>query len=223
MSYNKTKCQPNLGQEVEKYLIEKGVQTPTIKTSLSRTDRIDKIEHNMKEILETLGMDLSDDSLIETPKRVAKMYVNEIFWGLDFDAFPKCTTVENKFKCDEMVQCNDITLYSDCEHHLRPLVGKISIAYIPKDKIMGLSKFPRVCEFFSRRPQIQERLTLQIFYALEYILDTNNIAITIKADHMCVAQRGVEDSTANTITSKLGGVFKTDIAARAEFFSHVKR
>ena len=222
MSYNKTKTNSDLGQEIQEYLIKKGVQTPINERGLSRTDKINKIEHHMREIMETLDLDLTDDSLIETPIRVAKMYVNEIFWGLDPDAFPKCTTVKNKMNYDEIIIEKDIQLYSDCEHHIRPIVGTASIAYIPKDEVLGLSKMPRIVEYFSRRPQIQERLTNQIFHALEYILGTENIAISITAAHLCVSQRGVENTTASTITNKLGGVFKTDPATRAEFFSAIK-
>ena len=222
MSYNKTKIHSELGLEIQKHLIENGVQTPTINRGLSRTDKIDKIEHHMREIMETLDLDLDDDSLAETPTRVAKMYVNEIFWGLDPTAFPKCTTVKNKMNYDEIIIEKDISLYSDCEHHIRPIVGTASIAYIPKDEVLGLSKMPRIVEYFSRRPQIQERLTNQIYHALEYILGTENIAISITAAHLCVSQRGVENTTASTITNKLGGAFKNDPATRSEFFSAIK-
>ncbi len=171
--------------------------------------------------MNTLGLDLDDDSLCETPKRVAKMFVSEIYWGLDPDAFPKCTTVENKMGYDEMVIERGITIYSDCEHHLRPIVGVANVAYIPNKKVLGLSKIPRICEYFAKRPQIQERLSMQIFHALSYILETDNIAVSINAGHLCVSQRGVEDTTANTTTNKLGGVFKNDPATRAEFFNSI--
>jgi GTP cyclohydrolase IA len=160
---------------------------------------------------------------METPKRVAKMLVLETMWGLDFEAFPKCTTVENNMEYNSMIVENAITVQSLCEHHILPIVGKAYIAYVPTDKVLGLSKMPRIVEYFSRRPQIQERLTEQIFYALEYILGTSDIAVMIEAEHLCVSSRGVEDTSASTITSKLGGGFKTDAAARAEFFNLTRR
>lgn len=217
MSYNKTKTDPELGLKVHEHLVKMGVETPTKPNKLIRTDKIHIIEGHFKSIMETLGLDLSDDSLMETPKRWAKMVVNETMWGLDFDAFPKCTTVDNKMKYDEMVVERNITVQSLCEHHILPIVGKATIAYVPNNKVLGLSKMPRIVEYFSRRPQIQERLTEQIFHALQYILETDNIAVVIDATHLCVSSRGVEDTSASTITTKLGGGFKTDPAARAEF------
>ena len=217
MSYNKTKCDPELGKLVHQHLVKMGVETPTIPNKLIRTDKIHIIEGHFKSIMETLGLDLSDDSLIETPKRVAKMFCNETMWGLDYEAFPKCTTVDNKMKYDEMVVERNITVQSLCEHHILPIVGRATIAYVPKNKVLGLSKMPRIVEYFSRRPQIQERLTEQIFHALQFILETDDIAVVIDATHLCVSSRGVEDNSASTITSKLGGGFKTDPAARAEF------
>lgn len=222
MSFNKTKCDPDLGRKIHQHLIDVGVQTPLSPSTLSRTDKIDVITTKMYDIMRTLGLDLNDDSLSETPRRVAKMFVQEIYWGLDPDAFPKCTTVENKMGYDEMVVEKDITIYSDCEHHLRSIVGTASIAYIPANKVLGLSKMPRVCEYFAKRPQIQERLNEQIFHALQYILGTDNIAVSITAKHLCVSQRGVEDTSASTTTAKLGGVFKNDSATRAEFFAQIR-
>jgi len=222
MSYNKTKCDPALGQKIQKHLEKCEVQTPTVENGLSRTDKIAIIEAKFTDILQTLGMDLSDDSLMETPKRMGKLLVNELYWGLDPAAFPKCTAVENKMHYDEMVIEKDITIYSDCEHHLRTIVGTAAVAYIPNKYVLGLSKIPRICEYFAKRPQIQERLTNQIYHALQFVLDTDDIAVSIDADHMCVSQRGVEDTSAHTVTNKLGGVFKTDPATRAEFFSVIK-
>ena len=217
MSYNKTKCDPKLGLEIHNHLVEKDVETPQVPSLLSRTDKIDIIEGNFKTIMETLGLDLSDDSLIDTPKRVAKMYVNEVFWGLDYDAFPKCTTVENKMRYDEMVVEKTINVQSNCEHHLVVIDGFATVAYIPGDTVLGLSKINRVVEYFSKRPQIQERLTEQVYHALQYILKTDNIAVRIDAQHFCVKSRGVEDVGSRTITTKLGGIFKEDPACRAEF------
>lgn len=221
MSFNKNKVDPELGQQVHEHLVKMGVETPTITNKHSRTDKIDIIEKKFADIMNVLGLDLSDDSLMETPKRWAKMVVNETMWGLDFEAFPKCTTVDNKMKYDEMVVERNITVQSLCEHHILPIVGRATIAYVPKDKVLGLSKMPRIVEYFSRRPQIQERLTEQIFHALQYILETDDIAVVIDATHLCVSSRGVEDTSASTVTTKLGGGFKTDPAARAEFMRMV--
>ena len=218
MSYNKTKTDPELGQKVHEHLVKMGVETPTVPNKLIRTDKIHIIEGHFKSIMETMGLDLSDDSLIETPKRVAKMYVNEIFWGLDYEAFPKCTAVDNKMKYNEMVCERNINVQSNCEHHFVVIDGLATVAYVPKQKVLGLSKINRIVEYFSKRPQIQERLTEQIFHALQYILETEDVAVMIDAQHYCVKSRGVEDTGSSTVTSKLGGGFKTDPAARAEFY-----
>ena len=220
MSYNKTKCDPILGQQVHEHLVKMGVETPMMPNfnHYDRTKKIEMIEGYFRNIMHTLGLDLSDDSLIETPKRVAKMYVNEIFWGLDFEAFPKCTTVDNKMKYDEMVVERNINVQSNCEHHFVVIDGLATVAYVPMQKVLGLSKINRVVEYFSKRPQIQERLTEQIFHALQFILETEDVAVMIDAQHFCVKSRGVEDAGSSTITSKLGGGFKSDPAARAEFY-----
>jgi len=220
MSYNKTKCDPLLGLAVHEYLVSCGVETPTIDTkNLDRKDKIEEIEKHFASIMHLLGLDLRDDSLNETPKRVAKMYVNEIFYGLDYEAFPKCTTVANKMEYDEMVVERNVNVQSNCEHHFVVIDGLATVAYIPKDRVLGLSKINRIVEYFSKRPQIQERLTEQIFHALVYILGTDNIAVLIDAQHYCVKSRGVEDTGSSTVTSKLGGGFKADPALRAEFMS----
>ena len=219
MSYNKTKTDPVLGQAVHEHLVKVGVETPVTDNGLSRTEKIDKIENNFNQIMDTLGLDLTDDSLIDTPKRVAKMYVNEIFWGLDYDAFPKATVVANKMQYDEMVVERNINVQSNCEHHFVIIDGLATVAYVPNKKVLGLSKINRVVEYFSKRPQIQERLTEQVYHALSFILDTEDVAVLIDAQHYCVKSRGVEDAGSSTITSKLGGGFKTDPALRAEFLS----
>ena len=219
MSYNKTKCDPELGQQVHAHLVKMGVETP-MRSDANRYDRkekIEMIEQNMKQIMFALGLDLNDDSLEETPKRVAKMYVNEIFWGLDYDAFPKCTAVDNKMSYDEMVVERNVNVQSNCEHHFVIIDGLATVAYIPNKKVLGLSKINRVVEYFSKRPQIQERLTEQVYHALQYILETDNIAVVVSAQHFCVKSRGVEDTGSSTVTSKLGGVFKTDPNVRTEF------
>jgi len=223
MSYNKTKTDPELGQRVHQHLVKMGVETPMIPNGLSRTDKITIIESKFTDILKTLGLDLTDDSLIETPKRVAKMFVGEIFWGLDYEAFPKCTAVDNKMKYNEMVCERNINVQSNCEHHLVIISGLATVAYVPNEKVLGLSKINRIVEYFSKRPQIQERLTEQIFHALQFILETEDVAVMIDAKHYCVASRGVEDTGSSTVTSKLGGGFKSDPAARAEFYQLARK
>lgn len=217
MSYNKTKCDPELGQQIHNHLVAMGVETPTLPNGADRREKIDTIERHFTSIMETLGLDLGDDSLMDTPKRVAKMYVNEIFWGLDYEAFPKCTTVDNKMKYDEMVVERNVNVQSNCEHHFVVIDGVATVAYIPSQKVLGLSKINRIVEYFSKRPQIQERLTEQVFHALQYILETENVAVVIDAQHYCVKSRGVEDVGSSTVTSKLGGVFKSDPSVRTEF------
>jgi len=225
MSFNKTKCDPELGKKVRDHLIECGVETPIdnnyLGSRLSTTEKIDAIQQKFADIMKILGLDLTDDSLIDTPRRVAKMYVTEIFWGLDYDAFPKCTTVDNKMKYDEMVVERNVNVQSNCEHHFVIIDGLATVAYIPNQKVLGLSKINRIVEYFAKRPQIQERLTEQIYHALQYILDTDNIAVVINAQHFCVKSRGVEDTGSSTITSKLGGVFKSDNNVRTEFMKFV--
>lgn len=219
MSYNKTKTDPELGQKIHEHLVKMGVETPTKDNSLDRKEKIEVIEAHFNGIMRALGLDLEDDSLMDTPKRVAKMYVNEIFWGLDYDAFPKCTTVANKMNYDEMVVERNVNVQSNCEHHFVIIDGLATVAYVPNEKVLGLSKINRIVEYFSKRPQIQERLTEQVFHALCYILETDNVAVMIDAQHYCVKSRGVEDTGSSTVTTKLGGGFKTDPAARAEFLS----
>jgi len=218
MSYNKQKTDPELGQKVHEHLVKMGVETPTNPNNYDRKEKIDHIEAHFTHIMRILGLDLSDDSLIDTPKRVAKMYVNEIFWGLDYEAFPKCTAVDNKMKYNEMVCERNINVQSNCEHHFVVIDGLATVAYVPNQKVLGLSKINRIVEYFSKRPQIQERLTEQIFHTLQYILDTEDVAVMIDAQHYCVKSRGVEDTGSSTVTSKLGGGFKSDPAARAEFY-----
>ena len=219
MSYNKIKTDPDLGQKVHEYLVSVGVETPVIANGLSNTEKIDKIQNSFSQILSTLGLDLSDDSLINSPKRIAKMYINEIFWGLDYEAFPKATVVENKMKYNEMVIVKNISVQSYCEHHFVVIDGLACVAYVPKEKVLGLSKINRIVEYFAKRPQIQERLTEQVYHALSFILETKDVAVMIDGDHYCVKSRGVEDTGSSTITSRLGGGFKSDHKARAEFIA----
>jgi GTP cyclohydrolase I len=219
MSYNKTKTDPELGQRVHAHLLKMGVETPRRDNGIDRKLKIDKIEEKFRDIMSILGLNLEDDSLAETPKRVAKMYVNEVFWGLDYEAFPKCTTVDNKMKYNEMVVERNVSVQSNCEHHFVVIDGLATVAYVPKDKVLGLSKINRIVEYFSKRPQIQERLTEQIFHALQFILETKDVAVMIDAQHYCVKSRGVEDTGSSTVTTRLGGGFKSDPAARAEFYN----
>lgn len=221
MALNSSKTDSVLGARVHEHLMLNRVETPCRPAVLSSQDQIEKIEGHFRQIMETLGLDLTDDSLIESPRRVAKMYVNEVFWGLDYRNFPKCTAVENKMRYDEMVvECN-ISVQSNCEHHFVVIDGLATVAYIPGQHVLGLSKLNRIVEFFSKRPQIQERLTEQVYYALQLILGTDDIAVVIDAVHYCVRSRGVEDHSSSTFTSKLGGRFRSDPALRAEFMSVV--
>jgi len=219
MSFNKTKCDPELGSQIHNHLVKCGVETPTIPDLISRKEKIDIIRNNFQDIMETLGLDMNDDSLQDTPNRVAKMYVNEIFWGLDYEAFPKCTTIDNKMHYDEMVVERGINVQSNCEHHFVVIDGVATVGYIPNKTVLGLSKMNRIVEYFSKRPQVQERLTEQIFHSLQYILDTEDVAVVIDAQHFCVKSRGVEDVGSSTVTSRMGGAFKDNAITRNEFMS----
>lgn len=214
---------PSLGREIEYYLNEACLETPRAESSVGKEELPDLIASCHSKIMHGLGLDLNDDSLQDTPRRVAKMYCNEVFSGLDYDKFPKCTAVDNKMRHDELVIIKDSDVLSMCEHHFVPFVGTCSIGYIPKTKVLGLSKFPRVVDFFSRRPQIQERLTAQIHAALCFILSSNDIAVTISCEHMCMRLRGVQQAGKQTITTKLSGRFMESQALREEFLMQVKR
>lgn len=218
---NGGKNDPELGRSVSEYLKKVGVETPMLPNGLTTSQKTDILEECFKKIWTTLGMDLSDDSLAETPRRMAKMYVSEIYSGLSPDTFPKCTTVQNKMGYDEMVIERDISVQSNCEHHGVVIDGVAHVAYIPNKKVLGLSKLNRIVRYFSKRPQIQERLTEQIYHALVHILETENVAVMVDAQHFCVKSRGVEDVNSRTTTSKLGGLFKTVSGARTEFLSIV--
>ena len=207
-----------LGKRIHSHLLAKGVETPLAPNGLTSAEKKANIQRHFQAILETLGLDLSDDSLQDTPKRVAKMYVDEIFYGLDYDNFPKCTAVDNKMKYREMVVEKNVNVQSNCEHHCVVISGHAHVAYIPNAKVLGLSKINRVVEFFSKRPQIQERLTEQIYHALSHILDTEDVAVMVEAEHYCVKSRGIKDTGSSTVTSKLGGAFLQS-AARQEFIS----
>lgn len=212
-----------LGLKIHEVLVELGLETPMYKQSLdvTREDKSLAIQNKIQGIMQFLGLDLEDDSLQDTPARVAKMFCEEVFSGLDYANFPKCTTVENKFG-SEMVVVRDIIVRSTCEHHLQPIYGKAHIAYIPGDKVLGLSKFSRILDFFACRPQVQERLTEQVSAALRYILDTESVAVVIEADHFCMKMRGVRDACASTTTSKMCGKFFTEATARMEALELMK-
>lgn len=202
---------------VRDYLIEQGLETPLNNTKMTADEKYERIKNLMTEVVGTLGLDLTDDSLAETPHRIAKMYVHEIFGGLDYQNFPKISVIENKMKVDEMIKVKDISVTSTCEHHFVIIDGVAKVAYIPSQKIIGLSKINRLVRFFSQRPQVQERLTKQVLLALQVLLETDNVAVTILATHYCVKSRGVMDVNSETETTALGGIFKTNPQTRAEF------
>lgn len=188
---------------------------------MSDQEKISLIRDNVEKILYTIGMDLNDDSIKGTPDRVAKMFVNEIFSGLNPKNKPKSSTFENKYKYGEILIEKNITLYSTCEHHLLPIYGKAHVGYISNGNVVGLSKMNRIVDYFSRRPQVQERLTLQIVEELQKVLNTKDVACVIDAKHMCVNSRGINDISSSTITSEFGGKFKNKQTKR-EFLDFLK-
>ncbi|MBU2973776.1 MULTISPECIES: GTP cyclohydrolase I FolE [unclassified Zobellia] len=187
---------------------------------LSDDEKIERIQGNIREVLLTLGLDLDDDSLKGTPNRVAKMFVKEIFGGLHPDRKPKASTFSNKYKYGEMLVEKNITLYSTCEHHLLPIVGRAHIAYISNGTVVGLSKMNRVVDYFARRPQVQERLNIQIVRELQKVLGTDDVACVIDAKHLCVNSRGIRDIESSTVTAEYGGKFKEE-AVRREFLDYI--
>ncbi len=214
--------QPLISEDARKVrdvLIERGLETPLIDNGLSRDQKYERISESFADIARTLGLDLADDSLCDTPKRIAKMYVDEIFSGLDYARFPKATAIANKMGVEEMVRIDDISVVSTCEHHFITIDGVASVAYIPAGRIIGLSKINRIVRFFAQRPQVQERLTQQVLVALQTLLETDDVAVTINAVHYCVKARGVMDANSRTRTTALGGQFKVDARTRGEFLS----
>jgi GTP cyclohydrolase IA len=177
---------------------------------LSDEQKIEKIEAHFRSIMETLGLDLTDDSLKGTPHRVAKMYVKETFWGLNPANKPAVSHFKNKFKYNEMLLEKDIHFYTNCEHHFVPFFGTAHVAYIPNGKVIGLSKLNRIVEYFSKRPQVQERMTMQIANELKEILGTENVAVIINAKHLCVASRGIKDNSSHTTTAEYCGKFNDE-------------
>lgn len=206
---------------VREALKAKGIETPMISTEQSVHTRRSAIEMHMREVMKLIGLDLSDDSLEETPRRLAKMFVDEIFSGLDYANFPKMTKIKNQMKVSEMVQVNDITLTSTCEHHFVTIDGSVSVAYYAKDWVIGLSKINRIVSFFAQRPQVQERLTEQLLTAFQTILETDDVAVYVKATHFCVKARGIKDTHSYTVTSAYGGIFLSDRETRKEFLASI--
>jgi len=188
---------------------------------LSEDEKINMIKQDVQHIMETLGLDLSDDSLKGTPNRVAKMFVNEIFGGLDPTKKQKASTFENKYQYGEMLVEKNITVYSTCEHHFLPIVGRAHVAYISNGTVVGLSKMNRIVDHFSKRPQVQERLTIQIVKELQNVLNTKDVACVIDAKHLCVNSRGIRDIESSTVTSEFGGKFKEKETKR-EFLNYIQ-
>jgi GTP cyclohydrolase I len=188
---------------------------------LSDKEKIAKIEASVKDILHTLGMDLTDDSIQGTPKRVAKAFINEMFMGLDPKNKPKASTFDNNYNYGEMLVEKNIVVYSTCEHHLLPIIGRAHVAYISDGKVIGLSKMNRIVEYFSKRPQVQERLTMQIVQAMQEALETQDVACVIDAKHLCVNSRGIKDIESSTVTSEFGGKFK-EKETKKEFLQYLQ-
>ncbi|RRO14360.1 GTP cyclohydrolase I FolE [Flavobacteriaceae bacterium 14752] len=198
-------------------------ETPLRKDAftLSDEEKIERIHNNVQDIMHTLGLDLTDDSLSGTPQRVAKMFVNEIFSGLDPKNKPKMSTFDNKYRYGEMLVEKNITVYSTCEHHLLPIVGKAHVAYISSGRVIGLSKMNRIVDYYAKRPQVQERMTMQIVKNLQEALNTQDVACVVDAKHLCVNSRGIRDIESSTVTSEFGGQFKNqDI--KKEFLDYIK-
>lgn len=209
-------------QSVNGAILSKVRSSPVIENNMTAHEKIDDITLHFTKIMKTLGLDLKDDSLRDTPRRIAKMYVNEIFGGLHEENFPKITVIENTMQYDQMVCVQDIEVISTCEHHFQPIDGYATVAYIPRKKVIGISKINRIVEYFAKRPQVQERLTKQIADCLEHILGTDNVAVHINARHYCVIARGIQDTHSTTTTSDLRGDFKTRNETRTEFLKQCR-
>lgn len=206
---------------VQTALQQQGIETPYFPYAADeKQQRRTEIAEKMSEVLTLIGLDLNDDSLQGTPERLAKMYVDEIFSGLDYRTFPKITKIANKMAVKEMVLVKDIQLSSVCEHHFLTIDGTVSLAYYPKDWVIGLSKLNRVVDFFAKRPQVQERFTEQVLLALQTLLETEDVAVYVQATHFCVKGRGIRDTQSSTVTSAFGGCFKDD-AHRQTFLLQV--
>ena len=219
------KSDPSLGKEVHQFLIKEGLETPTTEAVKESNDvKIEKITKHHAEIMDILGLDRTDDSLCDTPSRVAKMYVNEIFSGLNYANFPKCTAIENKMKNNgSFLLEKNINVQSTCEHHNIVIDGLATVAYLPDRKLLGLSKLNRIVQFFSKRPQVQERLTEQIRATIQYVTQTNDVAVYIDAKHFCVKSRGIQDQNSSTVTLSVGGVFATQNSETRKEFLNLAR
>ncbi len=202
--------------------LTKVLPSPQRPNNLSDEEKRTRIEKSVREIMETLGIDLENDSVIDSPRRIAKMYVNEIFSGLNPENVPKITTINNEMKYDQMIVVRDIEVLSTCEHHFQTIEGRATVAYIPTEKVIGLSKINRIVDFFARRPQVQERMTKQIADALEVILETPHVAVQINAKHFCVIARGIRDAASTTATCEVRGDFRQLQATREEFLTHCR-
>lgn len=213
----------DMHDEIGENHIGTSAQNPVRKDAFDTTDeeKIEKIKKDVESILQTLGMDLTDDSIKGTPNRVAKMFVKEIFGGLNPAKKPKASTFDNNYKYGEMLVEKNITLYSTCEHHLLPIIGRAHVAYISSGRVIGLSKMNRIVEHYAKRPQVQERLTMQIVQELQQALGTDDVACVIDAKHLCVNSRGIKDIESSTVTSEFGGKFKEE-STRREFLDYIK-
>lgn len=218
---SKTTSSPNSSEQSDSWL-KSVLPSPQRPNGLSDEQKRVKIEAAVQTILETLGMDLENDSISDTPKRIAKMYVDEIFSGLNPANRPKITTIKNEMKYDQMIVVRDIAVLSTCEHHFQTIEGRAVVAYIPTEKVIGLSKINRIVDFFARRPQVQERLTKQIADALETLLGTPHVAVSIHAKHYCVIARGIRDVSSTTSTTEVRGDFKESNSTRKEFLTHCR-
>jgi len=213
--------QENQNKKPKKHLFAT-INTPVKQEAnlLPDDDKMQLIEAKMREVLDILGLDLKDDSLSGTPRRVAKMYVKEIFKGLNPDNLPKLSSFDNKYKYGQMLVEKDISVFSTCEHHLLPIIGKAHVAYISNGSVLGLSKINRIVDYFARRPQVQERLTVQIVKAMQEALNTKDVACIVDAKHMCLVSRGIKDITSSTLTAEYAGKFK-DPEVRKEFLRYL--
>ncbi len=203
MIYDKDEC---LGKVIHKMLLAKGIENPVFFEKV--TTDVAVVQEKLTEFLELLGMDLRNPSIVDSPKRIAKFFINELFYGLNYQNFPRITTTPNEYSYHNPIFSQGIEFNSTCEHHLVTILGKAYIAYIPKDKVIGLSKINRVVDFFAKRPQVQERATRQIFFALQDILETPDVAVAINAKHHCIVIRGVRNENTDNITVEFGGQFK---------------
>lgn len=217
------KTDPILGERVRQHMISVGLETPMVyeKVQQKNEKKIKTIAKHFQAIMEELGLDMTDDSLIDTPNRVAKMYTREIFFGLDYNNFPKCTQIDNKMNYQHsFVLERNVNVQSNCEHHFVVIDGKATVAYIPKQKVLGLSKLNRIVQFYSKRPQVQERLTEQICEAIKFITESDDVAVYIDGVHYCVKSRGIQDVTSSTVTLATRGLFaEADSEVRREFLN----